>query len=89
MSLLIRNSNLCVVEALAFYFFCYLVTVKGLVIDDFGAKVPRLLNFLQKLILTPHLQINEFILILVTVKGATEMDLVLLLLLVLILLIIA
>ena len=63
--------------------------MEGLIIDDFGIKVTSLLNFFQKLIFAPNLQINESILFLKTVQSATEMGLVLLLRLALILLIIA
>ena len=75
-------SGIIVIESLAFDFFRNLVAVEGLIVDYFGAEVPRLLNFFQKLVLAPNLQIDESVLILVAVQSAIEVGLILLLYLV-------
>lgn len=71
-------SRIIVIESLAFDFFRNLVAVEGLIVDYFGAKVSRLLNFFQKLVLAPNLQIDESVLLLVAVQSAIEVGLVLL-----------
>lgn len=75
-------SGIIVIESLAFDFFRNLVAVEGLIVDYFGAEVSRLLNFFQKLVLAPNLQIDESVLILVAVQSAIEVGLILLLYLV-------